>query len=99
MFVLNVAPDLLKSAVFLVVNPEVLNVVTVLGGVTPEDEGRIGCEGDHAGVLVMLDRVRPHPVPAMLRLQVPVVHGGVPLLADDQPPVPILVLDDGGDDV
>ena len=57
MFVLNVAPDLLKSAVFLVVNPEVLNVVTVLGGVATEDEGRIGCEGDHAGVLVVLDRV------------------------------------------
>ena len=26
-------------------------------------------------------------------------HGGVSLLTDDQPPVPVLVLDDGGDDV
>ena len=47
----------------------------------------------------MLDVVGPHPVPPMLCLQVPVVHGGVPLLADDHPPVSVLVLDDGGDDV
>ena len=98
-FVLYVAPDLLKPGVLLVVNPEVLDVVRVVGGVAPQDVGREGCEGDHARVLVMLDRVGSHPMPAMLSLQVPVVHGGVVLPADDHPPVPILVLDDGGDDV
>ena len=98
-FVLDVSPDLLKPAVLLVVNPEVLDVVRVGGGVAAQDIGRVGCEGDHAGILVMLDRVGAHPVPAVLRLQVPVVHRGVTLLADDQPPVSILILDDGGDDV
>ena len=99
MFILDVPPDLLKPAVLLIVNPEVLDVVRVVGGVAPQYVGGVGCEGDHARCLVVLDMVGPHPVPAVLRLQVPVVHGGVALLADDHPPVSVLVLDDGGDDV
>ena len=55
--VLYVSPDLLKPAVLLVVHPEVLDVVRVLGGVATQDVGGVGCEGDHAGVLVVLDRV------------------------------------------
>ena len=71
--VLDVSPDLLKPAVLLVVHPEVLDVVRVLGGVAAQDVGRVRREGDHGGVLVVLDRVGSHPMPTVLCLQVPVV--------------------------
>ena len=65
----------------------------------PHDEGGVGCEGDHHGIVTVLEDLIASVMPAGVSVEVVVVQLNMISPLNEEPALIIVLLDDGGGDL